>query len=333
MRTLFALLLSAPIAAFASDAVSIEYDRSVETGSSPSLRLRANEAVHATVELTCSERTYRLDQDIRSGAVATLSLTGLPDGRHRCDGRMAVRSANGSTGESHLAFETAVQAPLAMTTTFEEVDLVNGRITVHANRPIQRVEVRAIGIEGQPVGRGAILAGAGTDPTIQWSPNDQEVLVIEVEGRDIDGAGQILTLTPWSYEIPHTDVVFGTNLHDIAPDEVPKLEAAWGELVAVIQKYGAVVQTKLFVGGYTDTVGTPDTNDALSGRRARAIAQWFRTRGYRGEIYYSGFGERALAVPTADGTDEVRNRRAVYVVAAEQPGGADFPNPRWTPIP
>ena len=62
-----------------------------------------------------------------------------------------------------------------------------------------------------------------------------------------------------------------------------------------------------------------DYNLGLSQKRALSIARRFRKMGFRYPIFYQGFGERGLKVPTPDETDEPRNRRAEYVLAAEPP--------------
>jgi outer membrane protein OmpA-like peptidoglycan-associated protein len=140
-------------------------------------------------------------------------------------------------------------------------------------------------------------------------------------------------LSPWAYAVPHEDVVFGSGAHAIVADEVPKLERCWSDVQAVIAKYGDVVKIQLYVAGYTDTVGATGSNQQLSERRARAIAEWFRGRGFSGDIHYQGFGEGALAVPTGDEVDEGANRRALYVLAAEAPApSAEMPAQRWTTL-
>jgi outer membrane protein OmpA-like peptidoglycan-associated protein len=74
-------------------------------------------------------------------------------------------------------------------------------------------------------------------------------------------------------------------------------------------------------------------NQELSTRRAQALARWFRGHGLRLPIAYSGMGERALKVKTADEVDEPRNRRADYMLALEPPrfksSGA---TPSWTKL-
>jgi outer membrane protein OmpA-like peptidoglycan-associated protein len=71
----------------------------------------------------------------------------------------------------------------------------------------------------------------------------------------------------------------------------------------------------------------------LSERRARAIAAWFRRRGFTGPVSYQGFGETALAVPTPDETDEAANRRALYILAANPPPVSEqLPARAWKPL-
>ncbi len=66
------------------------------------------------------------------------------------------------------------------------------------------------------------------------------------------------------------------------------------------------------VTGHTDTVGSADFNQRLSERRANAVRQALIADGLpAGEITAKGVGKSELAVPTADGVKEPRNRRAV----------------------
>ena len=90
---------------------------------------------------------------------------------------------------------------------------------------------------------------------------------------------------------------------------------------------GEVLSVKLFVLGYTDTVGNSAANQALSVRRACAIAAYFRAAGVKIPIRYAGKGEDALLVLTPDETDEVRNRRARYLLAVETTEKVT-----WTPL-
>jgi outer membrane protein OmpA-like peptidoglycan-associated protein len=193
--------------------------------------------------------------------------------------------------------------------------------------------VEAIGEGGATLGTGDVAGGAQPAVTVEWT-GKEEPLKLAITGWDEHDLPASLELSPWSYDIPHEDVVFASDQSVIADTEVPKLETAWTELQRVLARYGSIVQVKLFVAGYTDTVGDGAHNQALSDARAKSIAGWFRTRGFKGQISYQGFGETALAVATPDQTDELRNRRAKYVLAAEEPArSGDIPRSAWKPLP
>ncbi len=71
----------------------------------------------------------------------------------------------------------------------------------------------------------------------------------------------------------------------------------------------------LVVTGHTDTKGSMASNDALSLRRAQQVRQIYIDQGFpAARIEAVGRGERELAVPTPDETDEARNRRVVILV-------------------
>lgn len=73
---------------------------------------------------------------------------------------------------------------------------------------------------------------------------------------------------------------------------------------------------QVIVSGYTDTIGTAASNDALSKRRAAVVAAALRIRGIsRDNIKMDGYGEEFLAVRTADGVAEAKNRRVEISVA------------------
>lgn len=62
--------------------------------------------------------------------------------------------------------------------------------------------------------------------------------------------------------------------------------------------------------GHSDTVGRPDTNEALALQRARAVADLLQSRGMKPQaLSVLSHGERNLLVTTPDETPEPRNRR------------------------
>ena len=73
--------------------------------------------------------------------------------------------------------------------------------------------------------------------------------------------------------------------------------------------------TRIEVSGHTDSSGTPRYNQALSLRRANAVAAELVRDGVpRGAISVQGFGESRPLVATADGVREPQNRRVEIVL-------------------
>ncbi len=88
------------------------------------------------------------------------------------------------------------------------------------------------------------------------------------------------------------------------------------QIIAEAAKATTRVQvTRIEVSGHTDTSGTPRYNQALSVRRAQAVADELVRDGVAREaITAQGFGERRLLVPTANGVREAQNRRVEIVL-------------------
>ncbi len=74
-------------------------------------------------------------------------------------------------------------------------------------------------------------------------------------------------------------------------------------------------QSRITVIGHTDTSGSAAYNQSLSVKRANVVTETLVDMGARREaIQVSGVGESDLAVPTADGVRESKNRRAVVTL-------------------
>jgi len=83
---------------------------------------------------------------------------------------------------------------------------------------------------------------------------------------------------------------------------------------------GAYVHTSVAVGGYTDTVGTPEQNMAISAKRAKLIADGLAHEGVAPQrITSQGYGATHLRVATGDGKAEPRNRR-IEILLKAKPG-------------
>ncbi len=176
---------------------------------------------------------------------------------------------------------------------------------------------------------------AGGTFTVKWS-SGAEVFMIYVRGEDEHGRFTEFKLVPWAVEIPHTEINFDSAKWDVKTDETAKLDeavaVAFHELEG-LEKVNEAVQAnitpRLYIVGYTDTVGPTPKNDELSRNRAKEIAKYFYDKGFWAEIHFAGMGERALRVETADSVDEVRNRRALYLIGVDAPAaGGQIPS-KW----
>ncbi len=308
--------------ALAQDAVSLEYVKKGQVGTAkPSFTVIANTAAdELAVRANCGGVTMTRSGPASAGEKKTWELD-LPEGSYTCTGSLSVATPDGETGEMPLKFGVQVLPRLRMSLVTGSLDLASRTLSVTMDRPASRVEVSIFGPGGAEIGGGMTptSAPAGESVSVGWSQESSEALKLKLRGYDENGFYAELELNPWRYSIPHEDVVFATNSSVIDDTEVPKLQSAMVEVENTLAKYGKDVVIKLYVAGHTDTVGDGGRNETLSLDRAKSISSWFLRAGFPGSIYYTGLGERDLAVPTADGVDEAKNRRAVYTLAASAP--------------
>jgi outer membrane protein OmpA-like peptidoglycan-associated protein len=222
-----------------------------------------------------------------------------------------------------------------------KVDLKAHRLEVKMSRPAGKVKItvydesnaKLADEEQDFTGR-----AGGTPLIVTWNPSsDAAVAKIELRAYDAQGNWVGVELAPWFVNIPHDDVNFRTDSAEIDAAEVPKVEAAYGKIAEALAKDASSGRMHagitLYIAGHTDTVGSPTHNFKLSQDRARSIAAWFRKRGVKIPISYEGFGETSLAVKTADNIDEVKNRRADYVLSDGPPTLSNTFKPTWKRIP
>jgi outer membrane protein OmpA-like peptidoglycan-associated protein len=297
----------------------------------PSVTFRSQVEGEVSVQLACGPQRYARAEALRPGGSFVLELGGLPPGESSCAGSVRLDKPGGDWAETPLSFQVAVLQTLSLEVS--SLELSERRLVVRASRPLARAEVELISLGGAVLARETAVLVEPQAPSFSWTA-EGEVLELVVTGADRSGYEARLELSPWSYAIPHEDVVFASGQADLAPGEAAKLERCWAEVQRVMEKYGSVVDMELFVAGYTDTVGSADSNEALSERRAAAIASWFARRGFHGPVWYQGFGESALARPTPDETDDPVNRRALYLLAAQAPEVSEhLPRDAWKRLP
>ena len=324
------LLLLATPDARAQDALRWSAVRTVEHGEAvPELRFQPGVGGHLSVRVSCGTRDFAHSGAIRPGVEVVLPLKGLGEGRHRCEGAVVLHAADGSEGELSLDVEVASLPGLTLDASLDDLDRDAHTLRLRANRPLVEGSFEVIGPRGVQLAGGDLDLSDPAAPLVAW-PKGTEAVRIVARGKDADGFFADREATPWFLSVPHEDVVFASGSASIPAEQEPKLADAMAALARALDTYGAVVQVQLYVAGYTDTVGTAEANLALSERRAKAIAAWFRANGYRGEVFYMGLGESALAVSTPDETAEAANRRALYVLSAGPPPvSADLPVSRW----
>jgi outer membrane protein OmpA-like peptidoglycan-associated protein len=205
-----------------------------------------------------------------------------------------------------------------------KVDLANHRLELSVSRPPAEVRIKVLADTGEVLAEETHdFSGhlAGSPLMVTWSPaSPAPTARIEIKVTDTTGGFAGVVVTSWSVSIPHEEVVFNTDSAEILASERPKLEASLQKINAALgahkQEFG---RPTLFIAGHTDTVGADAYNLKLSQARAQSIARWFRGRGLRIPVAYEGFGEYSLAVKTADNVDEIRNRRADYILSIDDP--------------
>lgn len=258
-------------------------------------------------------------------------------------------TAHVESGDNSADFEFDCARPFAasrvrLTPKSSRGDLVDRhQITYETSFPITRYEFSVYDPAGDMSDskkESSANIAAGERFTVKWDSYD-EVFLVELKAFGPNGENASDRRVPWSLEIPHTEVNFDSGKAIIKSSEEPKVDAVWAILAHELDKLdraniavNADLSAQLYIVGYTDTVGNPRDNQVLSKDRARAIAEYFRTKGVWCEIYFAGMGERGLSVETGDSVDEVRNRRALYLLSPQTPpGGGSIPSPgAWTQL-
>ena len=260
-----------------------------------------------------------------------------PAGNFHYIGKLHIITVTGETGDMNASFTiTGVAAKkIKITVPAEKREIKDDTLWFMVDRTIKKAEIEVFGETG---GRMAYeikeypeLPKPGTLVNIKWDSGKKEIMRMVLKVWDKEEFWNKMEFFPWKIDIPHDEVNFETGKWEILAKEEPKLLKALKVVQAALKKYGRFGNPKLYVAGYTDTVGGAGSNFSLSHNRARSIAKWYRGKGLKMPIYYQGFGESVLAKETPDETDEILNRRALYIIAAERPYSKNFPGGRpWT---
>lgn len=330
--------LTSPASAGSPGDLGLEFKTIVQGANQPALIVNNSRAIKKLDVTLTDERGKK--QTLRAASLGAGSRKTLTfkqgEGTSSYKASLAVVWGDGEADTFSLDFQATRVGKLALDVKSEDVDLDHMKLQARANNPATAIELVITGESGEVIwsGREAFdpPAAPGTNLAIAWDSPPEKILTMQLKVHDVAGFWVGLKITPFTIDIPHESLVFDSGSSAIRPDQAPKLEATWALIQDALQKHGTLLQLKLFIAGYTDTVGDKASNRALSASRAASIAGWFRKRGLRIPIYYAGYGEEVLAKPTPDETEEQANRRAKYILSSHTPSGAELPRNDWKPL-
>ncbi len=327
----FAMLVIPSVAA-AEQSVDVQVkDKALLGTDKPGMRIVALadlRAVEARIT-SCDGRTRAMKiGSMRSGDGRETPLDHAPG---HCAWKIEVRYA-GATDPEVFQFETVIARPMELRISKDTVDLADGRIAFVATEPVAKVALKILGESGKMLLNEdqAVSSAAGATTTVTFAAPTENVTLVKLTAYDPNGFFNGVEISPFFVEIPHEEITFDTGKADIHPDEEGKLQNTLASIRAALKKFGNEFRARLYVAGYTDTVGGREYNQELSDRRAMSVAHWFASHGLEVRVCAQGFGEDALAVQTPDETPEARNRRTLYVLGNQAPPvSATFPRANW----
>ena len=329
MFNLLFLICFWSISIFANE-IEFGYNPDLDEGERPSLILTPDADVRvARVKIEAGGKTYSFEKKGRAGEDIVFTWarnTSVTEAVAYVD----VVFVDGYTSQAQVPISYSYGASIEVDLSRAKADLEKKTLTVGVNAKVEDVEMLVYGAKKKLLDQKRFSMNEGPGMvTISWDDDLKDVVLLDVTfqaGSSYAG----FTYSPWFLDIPHQDILFATNSATIEKEEEWKMESTLEQLKEVLDKYGSVVPVKLYIGGCTDTVGDKSSNRALSKARARSIAKWLSSHGYDQPIFYHGFGEDWLAVPTKDGVNEPENRRVVYIVAANPPPrGSGVPQVKW----
>jgi outer membrane protein OmpA-like peptidoglycan-associated protein len=322
---------------------SYELTETVTAGQKATLSLKAPYLLkNVKIALSASGQKTVIQSFKEMDTTKTYPITWLPPKGISSWTAKITAVQDGNTVDAALEFEITSGDAAQIFFVEEGSDLASGSIYLKATQAIERAELDAFGDEGESLWQQTVvIAQEKGIYLVKFEPRGGPIpRRVELKVYDSIGNWIGLRIVRWYAEVPHEDVLFESAKSEILGTEQPKMNRAVKAVLEEIEKFkkamgtqDASIDLQLYVSGYTDTVGNPSDNERLSRERAKAIASYFKKQGLPIQIFYAGFGERALAIQTADQQDEPKNRRALYVVANHFPSGPNFPSSQWTKLP
>lgn len=342
MARMIAALLSvcwllATMPAWADERLGISFLSTVSGKSMPAIVIEPTQDVKSiTVALKRNDgKTQKVSAiNVTAGTKKELRVNQEP-GRFNYDGTFDVKWAEGEPSHFTMRFSFTRVTQLELTIKPDDVDLDARVMSFTISNPAKRATLEIFGKNNKKklaADKDYGNAAPGSKLTIEWEDPGFEVLHMDLKVYDIADFWKAVRLTPFTISIPHDDVEFEFGKWAVRKSEEPKLEATMSHIKKALEEHGTLLTLKLYIAGYTDTVGSDAANKTLSNNRARSIARWFRQQRLKIPIFYQGFGEKVLAKQTPDETPEPKNRRALYILSSQQPKGGPIPKDDWKPI-
>ena len=299
--------------------IAFGFNPNLEAGEKPALILTPDSDIRsARVQIEAGGKTYTFEKKGAAGEDIIFEWK-RDSSITEAMAHVYVVFADGYTTETQIPISYSYGSSLEVDLSRAKADHKKRTLTVRVNAPVENVEMLVYGPKKVLLDQKSYALNEGPgEVTVSWDGDFKDVVLLDItflSGNSYAG----FTYSPWYLNVPHQDILFATNSAHIEKEEEWKLDSTMEQLKDVLDKYGSVVPVKLYIGGCTDTVGSKSSNKELSRARARSIAKWLRANGYDQPIFYYGFGEDWLAVPTKDGVNESSNRRVEYIVSTNPP--------------
>lgn len=233
-------------------------------------------------------------------------------------------------------FTAEIYPPLEFEVVDGSFDPDARRFTMTMNQPADHVQVNVRGDDGSMLAERIVSfdgEAPGTPLEISWTSGPGNILTIDVRAESTTGAWSSTQFIPWQVEFEAVHVNFASGSAEIPAEDAPVLEARLREIQQTVDRVREWVDCKLYIAGYTDTVGGSADNQRLSEARARSLGAFLIEQGLDLPVYYQGFGESGLAVQTDDNVDEPENRRALFILSTRSPPtSSQVPRSNWSSL-
>jgi outer membrane protein OmpA-like peptidoglycan-associated protein len=155
---------------------------------------------------------------------------------------------------------------------------------------------------------GAIIGAAvgGTAGVLIGKKMDKQAQEIktEVPNATVERVGEGINVTF------NSGVLFGFDKSDLTSTAQTNIQ----QLATILNKYP---DTYVRVEGHTDTTGTDAYNNALSERRATAVANYLKTQGVAASrVQTFWYGSKQPVVPNNSDANKAKNRRVEFSIYA-----------------